>query len=176
MAIHFYTSSTLDGFLATDDDSLDWLFSFAIDLEGPMAYPAFVDNIGALVMGASTYDWLIAHEKAWPYTQPTWVFTHRPRRAPEGAAIRFIEGSPHKHIDAIRQSAREKDIWIVGGGALATRWAKEGLLDEVWIQYAPITLGHGKPLATDELNLELLDVQRNRDFVCTRYTVRHNSI
>lgn len=51
MATHFYTASSLDGFIATLDHSLDWLLSLDIDLEGPMAYPSFEKNVGALVMG-----------------------------------------------------------------------------------------------------------------------------
>ena len=59
----------------------------------------------------------------------------------------------------------------MGGGDLASQFADAGLLDEVWVQVAPVTLGSGKPLFTRALQLELLDVVRNRDFVCTRYLV-----
>lgn len=63
MATRFYTASTLDGFIATADHSLDWLFEHDFDLEGPMAYPAFVAGVGGLVMGASTYEWLLRNQE-----------------------------------------------------------------------------------------------------------------
>lgn len=59
MSTRYYTASSLDGFIATEEHSLDWLLKQEIDLEGPMAYPAFVSDVGALVMGASTYEWLL---------------------------------------------------------------------------------------------------------------------
>ncbi len=56
MTTHFYTASSLDGFIATPEHSLEWLFKQDFDFEGPMAYPEFVKGIGALFMGASTYE------------------------------------------------------------------------------------------------------------------------
>ncbi|MDY4041283.1 MAG: dihydrofolate reductase family protein [Collinsella sp.] len=172
MTVHFYTSSTLDGFLATEDHSLAWLFKQDFDTEGPMAYPAFIERIGALAMGASTYRWLLEQDGPWPYAQPTWVFTHRELAVPEGADIRFVDGSPSDLIAGMEESAGGKDLWVVGGGGLATQFAEAGLLDEVWVQFAPVTLGSGRPLFTGSMQLDLLEVERNRDFVCTHYQVR----
>ena len=173
MTTHFYTASSLDGFIATDEHSLDWLLKQDIDQEGPMAYPAFEARIGALAMGASTYEWLLRHQgdEPWPYAQPTWVFTHRDLTVPNGADIRFASGSVARVHDEMRASAGEKDLWIVGGGELAGQFADLGLIDEVWIQYAPVTLGSGAPLLPRELDLELLDVARNRSFLCGHFRV-----
>jgi dihydrofolate reductase len=68
-------------------------------------------------------------------------------------------------------AADGKDIWIVGGGELAGQFADAGLLNEVWIQYAPVTLGKGAPVLPRPLDLELLEVARNRAFLCGRYRV-----
>ncbi|AZN29799.1 dihydrofolate reductase [Flaviflexus salsibiostraticola] len=171
MATHFYTAASLDGFIATADHLLDWLFAQDFDMAGPMAYPAFIERISALVMGASTYAWLLRHQDAWEYSQPAWVFTHRKFSVPEGADVRFVQGSPSEHIDLINASAEGKDVWVMGGGDLASQFARDGLLDELWIQIAPVTLGSGQPLFTRALQLDLLEVARTRDFVCTRYRV-----
>ena len=171
MTTYFYTAASLDGFIATEDHSLAWLFEQDFDPDGPMAYPAFIDGIGALVMGASTYEWLLRSGEPWGYTLPTWVFTHRDLSVPEGADVRFVSGEPGGTFEAIAASAKDKDVWVMGGGDLASQFADAGLLDEVWVQVAPVTLGSGKPLFTRALQLELLDVVRNRDFVCTRYLV-----
>ncbi|MFE6733935.1 dihydrofolate reductase family protein [Microbacterium sp. NPDC057650] len=172
MSPHFYTASSLDGFIATADHSLDWLLSQDIDMEGPMAYPGFIAEIGALVMGASTYEWIRRHEgEVWNYVQPTWVLTHRDLTAIPGADIRFARGDVRAVHEAMTAAAPGKDLWVVGGGELAGQFADAGLLDEVWVQYAPVTLGSGAPLLPRTLDLELIDVARNRAFACTRYRV-----
>ncbi|MFT8396132.1 dihydrofolate reductase family protein [Propionibacterium sp.] len=171
MTTHFYTASSLDGFIATRDHSLEWLFRQDFDMEGPMAYPAFVDGIGALVMGSSTYEWLLKNQETWEYAQPTWVFTHRKLSLPDGANVSLVHGDVHEAFPRIAASAKEKDIWVVGGGDVAGQFADAELLDEVWVQYAPVTLGAGQPLLPRSLQLELVATARNRDFVCTRYRV-----
>ncbi len=169
MTTHYYTASSLDGFIATPDHSLEWLFTQDFDLDGPMAYPAFIENIGVLVMGSSTYEWLLRNQDGWSYEQPTWVLTHRELPVPKGADIRFAQGDVRKLHEAMSVAAADKDIWVMGGGDLAGQFATAGLLDEVWVQFAPVTLGAGQQLLPRSLQLELVEVTRNRDFVCTRY-------
>ena len=171
MATHYYTASSLDGFIATPEHSLDWLFSHDIDLEGPMAYPAFVSEVAALVMGSSTYEWLRRHEENWGYAQPTWVLSHRDLQTPAGADVRVTSGAVEQVHAQAAAVAGDKDVWIVGGGDVAGQFADAGLLDEVWVQFAPVTLGEGQALLPRQLSLELLEVARNRDFVCARYRV-----
>lgn len=79
MKTQFYTAASLDGFIATEDDSLDWLFQLGSPSETD--YPAFIAEVGALAMGSATYEWILRHAdqvaaetgSPWPYTQPTWV-------------------------------------------------------------------------------------------------------
>ena len=166
---HYFTASSLDGFIATPDHSLDWLLRQDVDPTGPMGYEAFIDGIGALAMGASTYRWVLDHHE-WPYSLPTWVFTHR-EFPPPPAGVRFTSddvAAIHREMVA---AAGEKDVWLVGGGELVGQFADRGLLDEVWVQYAPVTLGAGAPLLPRQLDLVLLDVVRNRNFLCGRYEV-----
>jgi len=172
MAVHYYTASTLDGFLATPDHSLDWLFRHDFDADGPMAYPQFMTRIGAQVMGSATYEWLLRHGGNWQIDLPTWVFTTRELRAPKGADVRFVQGEVTRAHPLILRSAGPKDILVSGGGDLAGQFADAGLLEELWVQFAPVTLGEGRPLLPRPLDLELLETVRNRDFVCARYRIR----
>lgn len=172
MATHFYTASSLDGFIATDDHSLEWLFAQDFDWEASMPETMFVSGMGALIMGSSTYEWLLRNQETWEYDQPTWVFTHRELPIPDGADVRFVQGAPADLFDDIAASAAGKDIWVMGGGDLAGQFADAGLLDEVWVQFAPVMLGSGQPLFTRTVQLDLIDVVRNRDFACTHYRVR----
>jgi dihydrofolate reductase len=60
----YYTATTLDGFIADPDDSLDWLFTRQQDPAGPLNYDAFISKVGALAMGSTTYEWILEHEGA----------------------------------------------------------------------------------------------------------------
>jgi len=172
MTTHYYTASSLDGFIATADHSLDWLLRQDIDEDGPMAYAGFRECLGAMAMGAHTYEWIMRHDEGgWTYTLPTWVFTHRRLDVPDGADIRLTQEDVRAVHGEMVAAAGDKDIWIVGGGELVGRFADAGLIDEVWIQYAPVTLGSGAPVLPRALDLELVDVARNRNFLCGRYRV-----
>ncbi|WP_417508501.1 dihydrofolate reductase family protein [Microbacterium sp.] len=171
MTTHYYTASSLDGFIATAQHSLDWLLKQDIDENGPMAYDGFRAMLGAMALGATTYEWVLAHEGSWPYTLPAWVFTHRAISVPEDGSVRLTQSDVRDVHAEMTVAAGGKDLWIVGGGDLAGQFADAGLLDEVWVQYAPVTLGSGSPVLPRGLDLELIDVARNRDFLCGRYRV-----
>ena len=105
-------------------------------------------------MGASTYEWMLRHSdkvvedsgSPWPFSQPTWVFTHRDLPGIEGADLRFVQGSVQDVHRTMLEVAEGKNIWIAGGGALAVQFHDAGLLDEAIIQIGSVTLGQGKPL------------------------------
>ena len=170
----FYTATTLDGYLADDHDSLDWLFVQEQDEGGPLGYEDFIRRIGAIVMGRTTYEWVVDHlartGEKWPYEQPTWVFTHA-ELEPVADSITFVAGSPQEHHPAIAAAAGGKDIWMVGGGALAADWAEAGLLHELILYVAPVTLGSGRPLFPRPFDLRLVELAQNKAFACARYEV-----
>lgn len=171
----YFTAATLDGFLADEHDGLDWLLTQDHDPRGPGGHEEFIAGVGALVMGRSTYDWVRAHLAAtgepWPYVAPTWVLTHRPAEPVEGADIRVAAGNVREVHRQMAAAAGDRDIWVVGGGALAGDLVAEGLLDEIRISIAPVTLGTGKPLLPRPVDLRLTTVDRNRAFVCAWYEV-----
>ena len=152
MKTQYFTASSLDGFIATEDDSLEWLF--ALGDVGETSYPAFIAEVGALVMGASTYLWMLRHlvnpegkpPQPWPYALPTWVFTTRALPAVPGADVRFVQGDVRPVHAAMAAAAGVKNVWVVGGGELAGQFYDAGLLDELFVQVASVTLGRGKPL------------------------------
>ncbi|MGO2519237.1 MAG: dihydrofolate reductase family protein [Microbacterium sp.] len=171
MTTHYYTASSLDGFIATSDHSLEWLLKQDIDENGPMAYDGFRATLGAMALGVTTYEWILAHEDDWPYTLPAWVFTHRELPAPASGTVQFTHADVRDVHAEMTAAAEGKDLWVVGGGDLAGQFADAGLLDEVWVQYAPVTLGAGAPVLPRTLDLELIEVARNRNFMCGRYRV-----
>jgi dihydrofolate reductase len=175
----YFTATTLDGFIADPDNSLEWLFTRKQEEEGPQSYHRFIAEVGALAMGATTYEWILDHEFAdkerseckWVYDVPCWVFTHRQLPAVPDADITFTSedvATVHRDMTAV---AGSRNVWIVGGGDLAGQFADAGLLDEVIVSIAPVTLGGGAPLLPRRLELRLDELGRNGDFVAAKFSV-----
>jgi dihydrofolate reductase len=145
----YYVAATIDGYISTPDGGLDWLFAVE---GGKESYEPFFAEVGALAMGAGTYEWLLDRVESWPYSDHvTWVFTHRELKPFEDAELRFVQGSPSEHFEDMREAAGNRNLWVVGGGDLASQFAGEGLLDELILTVAPTVLGEGIPLFANGL-------------------------
>ena len=101
---------------------------------------------------------------------PWFVFTHQELEAPVGD-VTFLEGDPIQHRSRIEATAGGRDVWMVGGGGLAADFADAGMLDEVLLAIAPVTLGRGAPLLPRRLELARTEQAVNGEFVCVRYDV-----
>jgi dihydrofolate reductase len=152
MKTQYYTAASLDGFIATLDDSLEWLFP--LGNIAATSFPAFIRDVGALAMGSATYEWMLRHvvgpeverPQPWPYQQPAWVFSSRTLPRVPGADIRWVRGDVRPVHAEMVSAAGGKNVWIVGGGELAGHFYDAGLLDELFVQIGSVTLGAGKPL------------------------------
>jgi dihydrofolate reductase len=179
----YYTATTLDGFIADLENSLDWLFTRRRNADGPLNYDEFIAAVGAMAMGATTYEWILDHEFAekdpvtwkWPYDIPCWVFTHRRLPVVPEARIEFTSADVAAAHEEMVSAAADKNVWIVGGGDLAGQFADAGLLDEVMVSIAPVTLGGGAPLLPRRIELRLDELGRNGDFACARFSVMRDS-
>jgi dihydrofolate reductase len=181
MKTQYYTAASLDGFIATEDDSLDWLFP--LGNVNDTSYPGFIAEVGALAMGSSTYEWMLRNAQTvsaetgspWPYAQPTWVFSTRDLPRVPGADLHFVRGNVRPVHAAMRSAAGMKNVWIVGGGDLAGQFHDAGLLDELIVQVGSVTLGRGKPLFPRRLThppLTLVSVRQvGTGFAELRYQV-----
>ncbi len=178
----YYTATTVDGFIADQHNSLDWLFE--VDSPGRSTFADFFANVGAFAMGATTYEWVLNHEnllsdpsrwQGWYGDVPSWVFTHRELPPLPGADITFVQGEVRPVHERMLEVADGRNIWLVGGGELVGAFADEGLLDEIFLSVAPVTLGGGAPLLPRRLTsgkLHLTDVTRNGQFVHLTYEVK----
>src|ERR671919_354378 len=151
----YYCAASLDGYIAEADDTLDWLLAYQGSFNGANVEPAagsyerFYEDVGALIMGSVTYEFILALGRGWPYEdKPTWVLSSRRLPTPEGEGVdvRIVNARvPELHEEMIA-AAGERNLWVVGGGNVASQFADEGLLDEVLVTVVPVVLGDGKPL------------------------------
>ncbi|MFC6274547.1 dihydrofolate reductase family protein [Levilactobacillus tangyuanensis] len=142
--IIFYGATSLDGYLATIDDRIEWL-------TGLTGLP---ENIGAdilgsmstAILGRTTYDYLQAAAPDMPLNpfnseMASYVLTHRP--LPDGAGVAFREDNV---IDLAKELQTQGNVWIVGGSAILTPLLAADLVDDLYLQIAPTLLGRGKRL------------------------------
>ena len=175
----YYTATSLDGFIADPEHSLDWLFTRRREDDGALNYRDFIAGVGAIAMGSTTYEWILEHEFAgkdpaewkWPYENPCWVFTHRRLTVVPQARIEFTSAEIADVHEEMVGAAGDRNVWIVGGGDVAGQFAEAGLLDEVIVSIAPVTLGDGAPLLPRRIELHLEELGRNGDFVAARFSV-----
>ena len=155
--VQYYCASSLDGYIAEADDTLDWLTGYEGSYDGDDAaaargYDEFYAGVGALVMGSVTYRFILDHvagNGGWPYEgKPCWILSSRQLPLPEGEAVdvRVVEAPVGDLHDEMVAAAGERSLWVVGGGNVASQYADAGLLDEVLVTVVPVVLGDGKPL------------------------------
>jgi dihydrofolate reductase len=151
MRVQYLTACTLDGFIADENNSLDWLFE-APHHPDDHFWDEWIPGVGGLVMGATTYEWyadrygLGAEQWREFYGErPGWVFSHRELPLISGVDLRLVEGDV-RPVHAEAAACGDKDLWLVGGGDLVGQFYDAGLLDELIIQYTPVTLGRGAPV------------------------------
>jgi dihydrofolate reductase len=141
----YYLAASLDGFLAETDDGLDWLYAYGDS--GDEAQAEFLAGVGALAMGARTYEVILRnHPGEWAYgSLPTWVFTRRRLDLPatDDAAVSFVSGPVADTHPTMVAAARDANVWVVGGGNLAAQFVEAGLLDELLVTFVPDLLGAG---------------------------------
>ncbi|MFZ3454558.1 dihydrofolate reductase family protein [Arthrobacter sp. 7Tela_A1] len=143
----YYVASSLDGYIATEDNKLDWLLGFGFE-SFQDHYDRFMAGVGAIIMGAETYEWIRAEQPdAWDYgVLPCLVLTHRELVAPAETGVSFVQGNVEPILELAMALAGGRSVWVVGGGNVAAQFADAGLLDELWITYMPVALGRGRPL------------------------------
>lgn len=157
--VQYYCAATLDGYVADADDGIDWLTGYegsyeAEDAEpSPMgdggAYERFYEGVGSLVSGSVTYEFVLDHhtQGRWPYAgKPYWVLSSRDLATPDGEDVRVVDAEVSDLHAELVEAAGGKNVWVVGGGNVASQFADAGLLDELILTVVPVVLGEGKPL------------------------------
>jgi dihydrofolate reductase len=168
--VQYFTACTLDGFIADENQSLDWLFE-APHAEDDGSWDEFISGVGPMVMGATTYEWMLRHHDMLKQPQqwrdfyddrPCWVFSHRDLPLIPTVDIRMVSGDVRPVYDEMVTTLPGKNVWIVGGGDLVGQFDDAGLLDEVWLGMRPVFLGAGAPLLPRRITTKRLTLREVR--------------
>ncbi|SES12163.1 dihydrofolate reductase family protein [Salipaludibacillus aurantiacus] len=167
-----FIAMSLDGYIATKDESLDWLFNS--EGEGDNGYSEFYDTVDTVLIGKKTYDWIMKHETGnFPYNnKDCYVFTRSPIE--DTGDVSFINEDIVSFTNQLKNQ-EGKNIWIVGGGELLQSFVEEKLVDEIILTVAPTVIGNGIPLFKEgdyQLDLSLKGTRNFNQFVELHYTVK----
>jgi dihydrofolate reductase len=186
----YYCAMSLDGYIAEADDTLDWLMKYEGSYSGegvePIkgGYDRFYEGVGAIVMGSVTYEFILAHMARtggeWAYKgKPTWILSTRDLPEPEGedVDVRITNAAVTDLYEEMIAAAGERELWVMGGGNVASQFADAGLLDEVLLTVVPVVLGEGKPLFDRRMPGGPMQLTGTRAFdsgmVELRYEIKH---
>lgn len=148
MKVSVYIATSLDGFIARADGTLDWLPVGSDEATGDdYGYHEFMDSVDYLVMGRNTFEVVLGFGGEWPYGQKrVVVLTSRPLELPADLTemVETMSGSPREVTDRLAERGA-KHLYIDGGQTIQ-RFLTEGLIQQLIITRIPVLIGDGIPL------------------------------
>jgi dihydrofolate reductase len=171
-SLAMFIAASLDGYIARQDESLDWLFK--VEGKGDNGYSAFYDTVDTILLGKRTYDWIMEHENGnFPYKdKECYVFSRSEHQ--DNEYVKFINGDVADFTDKLKKKDGKR-IWLVGGGEIIHSFLQEKLVDEIIITMAPVLIGKGIHLFKEldfDLELSLIGMQQFGQFAELHYTVK----
>ena len=160
--ITYYAALSLDGRIAGVDHDLAFLKTLT---GAENDYEVFYAAVDSLIMGARTWDFMVAHG-SWPYAgKQTWIVTHAEELAelPGAEPVEAFAGEAAELVRLI-EARGLKRTWLVGGGDVAGQLLAEDLLDELILTIAPSLVGRGPALADGEFPLRRFTLTRLERF------------
>ncbi len=160
--ISLFIAMSLDGYIADDKGSVEWLTGQSTDDSNIDTYSEFIKDIDTVIMGWNTYHQIVTElsPDKWVYDDfTTYVVTHKSKRSLD--KIRFVNEDLISLIKKL-QMEKGKGIWICGGANLIQQLVREDIIDCYYITVVPTILGSGIRLfeKTDhEIKLKLLKTQ-----------------
>jgi dihydrofolate reductase len=192
-------SVSLDGYVAGDGQSEQtpfgdvapevlhrWMFEEPERHQAESEYQSA--RAGAYIMGRNMFgprgadydrDWRGWWGEEPPFHAPVFVLTHRPREPltmTGGTTFTFVTDGVESALKQARAAAGGRDVAIAGGADVVNQYLAAGLIDELWVHTAPVTIGHGARLflGVPRMRFEPVEVGGTSLVTHVRYRVRGN--
>ncbi len=135
-----YIAMSLDGYIATSDDGLDFL-SIVEEKDQDYGYNSFIENIDTVILGRKTYDKVLSMGYDFPHADKDAFIITRTARPPIGL-VKFYTGNLKELVAGLRNKPG-KNIFVDGGAEIANELLKDNLIDEFYISIIPVLLDEG---------------------------------
>jgi dihydrofolate reductase len=159
-----FIATSLDGFIARLDGELEWLIGRPTPEGEDFGYAAFMDGVGALVMGRQSFDKMVDSPE-WPYPLPVIVLSRSPEAVdvPETLRdrVRVSSSAPGDLLRDLRTQGVRR-VYI-DGGQVVRAFLVEGLIRRMIVTLIPVLLGQGRPLwghGAGDIDLDLVAVRQ----------------
>lgn len=178
MTLHcsVYIATSLDGFIARKDGSLDWLtVPTAPSSDEDYGYKEFFNSIDVLVLGWHTYETVLGFAE-WPYAgKKVVVLSSGSPKVPDHltGSVEFTAESPTEVVQHLSQAGLQH-AYVDGGRAIQS-FLRAGLIDNLTLTRLPVLIGDGIPLfgpLDRDIHLQHLETKAYANgFVQSRYRV-----
>jgi len=146
---HVFIATSLDGFIARPDGSLDWLILPEHQGEDH-GYTGFIQTMDAIIMGRGTYEAVRGFDP-WPYDKPVLVLSRQLAGTEPPPALRgklaFADLSPQAAMDHLASQGAARVY--VDGGQIVQSFLRAGLVADMVISRIPVLIGEGRSLFGD---------------------------
>lgn len=160
--ISLYIATSLDGFIAKKDGSIDWLEDPKYEIEGEdYGYQEFFDSVDATIMGRSTYEQVLGFDVPFPYVDKrNFIFTHDKNYIPTFGRG-FSDG-----VEKFMRNHHKSNLkfWLIGGGKVNTSFLEHNAIDEIRITSVPCILGDGIPLFNKAIDANQFKLKRRKEY------------
>ena len=158
--IIYYAATSADGYIARADGDVSWLDRPRP--KGSYGMGAFFKSVDTVLMGRETYEVGRRFGQEGHPGKKNYVFT-RKRLRTRAPNVEFVRGSIADFARRLR-AEEGKDVWLMGGAALAASFLDEGQLDEFIIHVVPVLIGEGIPLVRPERRSTSLSLVSTRAY------------
>lgn len=168
-----YSAISLDGFIARNDGSLDWLYDKSREDYG---YDKFYESIDTTLMGFNTYQEILKSDVSFPYLDKTnYVFSRSHSKKEDSNQIRFVKDEIETFVEQLK-SQKGKDIWLVSGGEINTAHFRKNLIDQIILTVHPIFIGEGIPLFRPPIPEKRLHQQNLKKFKSGKFQLYYKVV
>lgn len=142
-----FIATSLDGYISRPDGDILWLTGRPVPDGEDFGYAAFLDGVGAMVMGRESFEKVLTFPE-WPYKTPVVVLSRTPERVNVPAALKDSVQVTAKPPREVLQDLGEKGVSrvYIDGGQTIRSFLAEGLVRRMIVTLIPVLLGQGRPL------------------------------
>ena len=170
-----FIATSLDGYIADEQNGIDWLTSIPNPDQDDMGYLTFMTGIDALVMGRNTFETVMNFDIEWPYDKPVFVLSNSLNSIPEIYKDKaFLLKGDLKNILNYIHSQGHYQLYI-DGGKMIQSFLNDDLIDQMIITTIPVLLGKGIPLfsnTSQQLHFKCIDTKIYLDYIVQSHFVR----